>query len=331
MITIGNLSLQNNIFLAPMAGVTDLAFRIMCKKWGAGLVFSEMVSAKALHYNDRKTYSLLKTHPDESPLGVQIFGRDPHIMAESAKKIEDMGFKLLDINFGCPAPKIVKNGDGSALLREPQLIGEIVKEVTNAVKIPVMCKMRIGFDEVCDVALISRIMEQNGAAAITVHGRTRTMYYSGVADSQKVGEVKKAVSVPVIGNGDITDGESAANMLKTTNCDGIMIGRGAQGNPFIFKEVTGFLSGEKTRFGISDSQKLMYMKEHIALLTQLKGEHTGVTEARKHIAWYTKGMHAGATFRAEIFKTTTLQKLNSNIDEYIDFIKEREDNNEEIN
>jgi len=195
MITVGNIKLKNNIFLAPMAGVSDLAFRLVCKKWGAGLVFSEMVSAKALHYNDKKTLELLKTHPDESPLGVQIFGSDPCIMAESAKKIQDMGFSLLDINFGCPAPKIVKSGDGSALLCNPKLMGEITSAVTRAVSIPVMCKIRSGYDEFTDVAHVSRILEQSGAAAITVHGRTRKMFYSGLADRTKVADAKNAVSI----------------------------------------------------------------------------------------------------------------------------------------
>ena len=331
MITIGNIKLYNNVFLAPMAGVTDLAFRLVCKKWGAGLVFSEMVSAKALHYNDKKTLSLLQTDPLEAPLGVQIFGSDPLIMAESAKKLEDMGVTLLDINFGCPAPKVVKGGDGSALINNPALMGEIVKSVTNAVKIPVMCKMRCGFDEFADVKSIAKILEQNGAAAITVHGRTRKMYYSGHADISKIREVKVAVSVPVIGNGDITDYRSAVRMLEETGCDAVMIGRGSQGNPFIFKEINEYLQNGTVPQELLASQKLEFMKEHICLLTKLKGEHLGVLEARKHIAWYTKGMHAGATFRSEIFKTASYEKLMENIELYIKFIKEREDNNEEIN
>jgi len=331
MITVGNIKLKNNIFLAPMAGVSDLAFRLVCKKWGAGLVFSEMVSAKALHYNDKKTLELLKTHPDESPLGVQIFGSDPCIMAESAKKIQDMGFSLLDINFGCPAPKIVKSGDGSALLCNPKLMGEITSAVTRAVSIPVMCKIRSGYDEFTDVAHVSRILEQSGAAAITVHGRTRKMFYSGLADRTKVADAKNAVSIPVIGNGDITDGKSAADMFSSTNCDAVMIGRGSQGNPFIFTEINEYMQTGNVKTCFKNSQKLEFMKEHINLLIELKGEHLGILEARKHIAWYTKGMHAGATFRSEIFKTVSYRKLTDNIEQYINFIKEREDNNEEIN
>ena len=325
MITIGNITLENNIFLAPMAGVTDLAFRLICKKWGAGLVFSEMVSAKALHYNDRKTLELLQTDSPESPLAVQIFGSDTDIMAESAAKLESMGVKLLDINFGCPAPKITCNGEGSALLKEPQKIGKIVEAVCKSVGIPVMCKIRAGFDEFIDVAEIAKIIENSGASALTVHGRTRKMFYSGIADRSKIADAKKAVSIPVIGNGDITNARSAADMFETTNCDAVMIGRGAQGNPFIFTEINEFLKTGQTNFSISPAERLKYMKEHIELLIKLKGEYVGVREARKHIAWYTKGMHAGATVRSEIFKTESYEKLISVIEEYIKFISERED------
>ncbi len=325
MIKIGNLEFQNNIFLAPMAGVTDLAFRLICKKWGAGLVFSEMVSAKALHYNDKKTLALLETDKAESPLAVQIFGREPEIMAESAKKIEDMGIKILDINFGCPAPKITGNGEGSALLKEPKLIGEIVKAVCKAVSIPVMCKMRVGYDEFMDAGEIAKIMEDGGAAAVTVHGRTRKMFYQGLADRSKISEVKKAVSIPVIGNGDIIDPKSAEAMFKETLCDAVMIGRGAQGNPFIFTLIREYLNNGKTDTVFSDFERLEYMKEHLELISRLKGEYSATRESRKHIAWYTKGMHGGASFRAEVFKIDEYGRLINTVDEYIKFIKERED------
>ena len=325
MIEIGNIKLKNNIILAPMAGVTDLAFRLMCKKWGAGLVFSEMVSAKALHYNDRKTLELLETDSLEEPLAVQIFGREPDIMAEAAVKLSEMGVKLLDINFGCPAPKITGNGEGSALLKEPQLIGEIVKKVSGSVKIPVMCKIRGGFDEFIDVCEIAKIIENSGASAITVHPRTRKMFYSGVAKRSLISDVKKAVSIPVIGNGDIIDAKSAADMFDETNCDAVMVGRGSQGNPFIFAQINEYMESGLVKTHISAPKKLEYMKEHIELLIKLKGEYVGVREARKHIAWYTKGMHAGATFRAEIFKTSTRENLISMIDEYKKFILEREE------
>ena len=325
MIKIGNIQLKNNIFLAPMAGVTDLAFRLICKKWGAGLVFSEMVSAKALHYNDRKTLELLATDPAEAPLAVQIFGREPEIMAEAAGKLEQVGVKILDINFGCPAPKITGNGEGSALLKEPKTIGEIVKAVSGEVKIPVMCKIRAGYDEFADVCEIAKIIEDNGASAITVHPRTRKMFYSGIADRSKISDVKKAVSIPVIGNGDITDAESAYDMFSKTNCDAVMVGRGSQGNPFIFTQINEYMECGFCKTHISHKEKLQYMKEHLELLIKLKGEYVGVREARKHVAWYTKGMHGGATLRAEIFKTETSEKLISVIEEYKNFISERED------
>ncbi len=325
MIKIGNITPKNNIFLAPMAGVSDLAFRLVCKKWGAGLVFSEMVSAKALHYNDKKTLELLKTDPAESPLGVQIFGSDPDIMAEAGAKLEDMGVELLDINFGCPAPKIAGNGEGSALLKEPQKIAAIVNSVRKATTIPLMCKIRSGYDEFIDVAEIAKIIEGSGADAITVHGRTRKMFYSGTADRTKILEAKRAVSIPVIGNGDITDAPSAVDMFQSTGCDAVMIGRGAQGNPFIFAKINEYIKTGSIKTALSQSQRLEFMKEHLELLIDQKGEYAGVREARKHIAWYTKGMHAGATVRAEIFKTETRSALMEIIDKYIDFIKERED------
>lgn len=325
MIKIGNITPKNNIFLAPMAGVTDLAFRLICKKWGAGLVFSEMVSAKALHYNDKKTLELLKTDPNESPLGVQIFGNEPDIMAESASKLESMGVSLLDINFGCPAPKITGNGEGSALLKDLKKIADIVTSVRNAVSIPLMCKIRAGYDEFMDVGEIAKIIEQCGADAVTVHGRTRKMFYSGMADRSKITEAKRAVSIPVIGNGDITDAQSARDMFETTLCDGIMIGRGAQGNPFLFAQINEYMATGSIKTKPTPHEKLEFMKEHMELLIEQKGEYAGVREARKHIAWYTKGMHGGATVRTHIFKTETRHEMMEIIDEYIDFIKERED------
>ena len=325
MIKIGNIIPENNIFLAPMAGVSDLAFRLICKKWGAGLVFSEMVSAKALHYNDKKTLELLKTDPSESPLGVQIFGSEPDIMAESASKLEDMGVSLLDINFGCPAPKITGNGEGSALLKEPHKIAQIVTAVRGAVSIPVMCKIRAGYDEFIDVGEIARIAENCGADAITVHGRTRKMFYSGTADRSKITEAKRAVSIPVIGNGDITDAVSARDMFDKTGCDAVMVGRGAQGNPFLFAQINEYMSTGSIKTNPSDHERLEFMKEHMELLIEQKGEYAGVREGRKHIAWYTKGMHGGATVRTHIFKAETRREMMGIIDEYIEFIKERED------
>ena len=320
MLQIGNFKIENNVFLAPMAGVTDLAFRIICKKWGAGLVYSEMVSAKAMHYNDKKTFSLMETDPREAPMAVQIFGREPEIMAEAAIKIEQMGFPLLDINMGCPAPKVTSNGDGSSLLADFELVGKIVKAVSAAVSIPVTCKVRCGIKDFIDMTELSKIIEDNGAAAITVHGRTAAMYYSGRADRSKIAEVKKAVSIPVIGNGDIFCAEDADAMFKETGCDGIMVARGAEGNPFIFAQIKEYISGNAVTTDPDWEQRLSVMKEHINLLCELKGERVGVREARKHVAWYTKGMKSGASVRNEVCQTETLPELMGVIDRYVDYI-----------
>lgn len=322
MIKIGNITPDNNIFLAPMAGVTDLAFRLICKKWGAGLVYSEMVSAKAMHYNDKKTLSLMQTDEREYPLAVQIFGHEPDIMAESAKKVEAMGTKLIDINMGCPAPKVASGGDGSSLLKDFDLIGKIVKSVSDAVSVPVTCKIRCGIKEYLDVARLAHIIEQNGASAITVHGRTAAMYYSGRADRSKIAEVKKAVSIPVIANGDVCSGEDAVSMMEETGCDAVMIGRGAQGNPFLFSQISEYITTGAVVTNPSNAQRLEVLKEHILLLCDLKGERTGVREARKHVAWYTKGMPSGAAVRNEVCQTESLQALIDIIDKYICFVSE---------
>lgn len=242
---IGNITPKNCVFLAPMAGVTDLPFRVICKDFGAGFVYSEMVSSKAMHFNDRKTMELLKTIPAEEPLGVQIFGHEPHIMAESVPKVLSTGGKLVDINMGCPAPKVANSGDGSALLKDPVLMGQIVRAVKDVSPVPVTCKIRIGFDEIADVEYIAKTLEANGADAICVHPRTRKMYYSGNALWEYIALVKRSVAIPVIGNGDIRNGADAKRMLDETECDAIMIGRGARGNPFIFEEISAFLEGRE--------------------------------------------------------------------------------------
>ena len=313
---IKNLQLKNNVFLAPMAGVTDLPFRIMCSRFGAGLVYTEMVSSKAMYYNDKKTMTLLETDPRETPFAVQIFGNDPDIMAQTAHKALSTGACILDINMGCPAPKVANNGDGSALLKNPQLIGEIVSRVSSAVDVPVTCKIRSGFDSVADVASIARIIEQAGASAITVHPRTRDMYYSGTADRSLIKVVKDSVSIPVIGNGDIFTAESALDMINTTGCDGVMVARGAQGNPFLFTQIAELFEKGEVSYNPSDSEKLDVMTEHLKMLMEFKGDYIGIREARKHIAWYIKGMKDCARMRERVCRIEDKQLLFDEIERY---------------
>ena len=312
---IGNVKLKNNVFLAPMAGVTDLAFRRICAGYGAGLVYSEMVSSKALYYNDKKTKELLKSTDDEKPLAVQIFGSSPDIMARTAYMALETGAEILDINMGCPAPKIVNNGDGSALMKNPRLIGEIVNAVTKAVNVPVTCKIRSGFDSV-NALEVAKIIEANGASAIAVHPRTRGMYYSGKADWDIIKEIKENLSIKVIGNGDIQSPYDVLRMLDYTGCDGVMIGRGAQGNPFIFRQVKELLETGEVAYNPDIFEKLATIKDHIEIMVEDKGEHRAVLEARKHIAWYIKGMKDSASMRQRVNTITSLSELMEALEEY---------------
>ena len=318
---IGNVKLENNIFLAPMAGVTDLPFRVVCKGFGAGLVYSEMVSAKALHYGDKKTAELLKTSDAEAPLCVQIFGSDPAVMAEGAQKALSTGAKIVDINMGCPAPKVANNGDGSSLLKDVELIGKIVRAVSDAAGVPVTCKIRSGFDEVADVERIAKTIEQSGAAAIAVHPRTRKMYYSGHSDWNIIADVKKAVSIPVIGNGDINCAADAKRMLDITGCDAVMIGRGARGNPFIFREVLTLLRDGKTCPPPTVDEKMNALKKQINMLCNQKGEYIGIREARKHVAWYIKSLPESAAVRNDVCKAESLDALMDLLNNYSEFLK----------
>lgn len=315
-LTIGNVTLDNPYILAPMAGVTDLPFRLLCREQGAGLLCMEMVSAKAIQYNNKNTKALLQIHPDERPVALQLFGSEPDVISEIAKQIEELPFAILDINMGCPVPKIVKNGEGSALMKNPKLVHEIVEKTVKAIRKPVTVKIRKGFDDTCINAVeIAKIIEDAGAAAVAVHGRTREQYYSGKADWDIIRRVKEAVNIPVIGNGDVVSGESALAMQRETGCDGVMIGRGAQGNPWIFSELLAF---EKT--GIMpqrpdvEAVKQMMLR-HARLQLQYKGEYLGIREMRKHVAWYTSGLPNSAKLRSEINMVESYQELEQLLEE----------------
>ncbi|ACL77236.1 tRNA dihydrouridine synthase DusB [Ruminiclostridium cellulolyticum] len=300
---IGNVELKNNIFLAPMAGVTDMPFRILCKEQECGLVYTEMVSAKGMHYDDDKSNKLTLMHEKERPGAVQIFGSDPKIMAEVAEKLNKSDAAIIDINMGCPAPKITKNGEGSALMKNPELVAEIIKSVVSASQKPVTVKIRKGWDDSTINAIeIARIAEKNGARAIAVHGRTREQYYSGKADWDIIRQVKEAVSIPVIGNGDVTGPKEAQKLLEETRCDAIMVGRGAQGNPWIFKKIVKFLEDGTIISDPSPKEKIETIIRHMDMLIDLKGEKTGILEMRSHIAWYIKGMRDAAYTKQKIFQ-----------------------------
>lgn len=307
---IGNVELDNPYILAPMAGVTDLPFRLLCKEQGAGLLCMEMVSAKAIQYNNKNTKALLEIHPEELPVSLQLFGSEPDTISEIAKRIEELPFAVLDINMGCPVPKIVRNGEGSALMKNPKLVYEIVSKTVRAIQKPVTAKIRKGFDDTCINAVeIAKIIEEAGASAVAVHGRTREQYYSGKADWDIIRQVKEAVSIPVIGNGDVVSGESAIAMMQQTGCDGVMIGRGAQGNPWIFSEL---LEYEKTgkippRPGKEEMNQMIL--KHARLQLQYKGEYLGIREMRKHVSWYTTGLPNSAKLRAKINAVESFQEL----------------------
>ena len=311
---IGNVTLENNVILAPMAGVTDLPFRLLCKEQGAGLLCMEMVSAKAVHYNNKNTEALMEIHPDEQPVSLQLFGSEPDIMAETAARIEERPFAILDVNMGCPVPKVVNNHEGSALMKEPKLVGEIVTALVKAIKKPVTVKIRKGFDDDhVNAVEIAKIIEASGAAAIAVHGRTREQYYSGKADWDIIRQVKEAVSIPVIGNGDVTDAVSAKKMMDETGCDGIMIGRASRGNPWIFKEITQYLDTGILPERPSMEEVRNTILRHAALQLEFKGEYTGIREMRKHVAWYTAGYPHSAKLRRMVNEMETFAELEESI------------------
>lgn len=304
---IGNTVLENNVILAPMAGVTDLPFRVLCREQGAGCVVTEMVSAKAVLYNNKNTRELLQIDPAERPAAVQLFGSEPDIMAEIAARLEEGPYDYIDVNMGCPVPKFVNNGEGSALMKNPERAKEVLTAMVKAVKKPVTVKFRKGFNDLSVNAVeFAKMAESCGVAAVAVHGRTREQYYSGKADWDIIRQVKEAVRIPVIGNGDIFTPEDAGRMLKETGCDGIMVARGAKGNPWLFGRINHYLDTGEVLPGPSMAEIKAMILRHGRMLVQFKGEGVAMREMRGHMAWYTKGMPHSATLRNEINQVETL-------------------------
>ena len=315
---IGNVTLPNQVVLAPMAGVSDLPFRLLCREQGAGLVCMEMVSAKAIYYHNKNTELLMQTDPGEHPVSLQLFGSDPKIMSEMAKQIEERPFDILDVNMGCPVPKVVNNGEGSALMKNPALVREIVTAMAKAVKKPLTVKIRMGFDgEHINAVEIAKIIEDSGAAAVAVHGRTRQQYYSGEADWEIIRKVKEAVSIPVIGNGDVDSPQKAKRMLEETGCDGVMVGRAARGNPWLLGRIARYLEdGELLENPSPEEVKTMILR-HARMQLEYKGEYTGMREMRKHVAWYTAGYPRSSKLRQAVNGLESLNQLEELLEGWI--------------
>lgn len=308
---IGKVTLENNVIAAPMAGVTDLPFRLLLKEQGVGLVCSEMVSAKAIYYNNKNTEALMQVNEKERPFSLQLFGSDPELMAEMVKKIEDRPYDIIDINMGCPVPKVVNNGEGSALMKNPMLAGRIIEAMAKATEKPVTVKIRKGFDDAhVNAVEMAHIAEESGAAAIAVHGRTREQYYHGKADWEIIRQVKETVHIPVIGNGDIDSPEAAKAIVEYTGCDGIMLGRGLQGNPWLVGQIL-YGKGKPTIEEIVD----MVLK-HAQMQIEFSGEYLGIRQMRKHVAWYTTGYPGSAKLRGMVNQVESMEELTRLMEAY---------------
>ena len=315
---IGDVVLENEVFLAPMAGVTDLAFRLICKEYGSGLLYTEMINAKALCYDDEKTKGMLKIEEEEHPVAVQIFGSEPEFIAGATEILNEHSNEILDINMGCPAPKVVKNGDGSALMKTPQLAAKVIEAAAKKSKKPVTVKFRKGWDDDSINAVeFAKMAEASGAQAITIHGRTRAQYYSGTADWDIIEEIKNVVKIPVIGNGDIVTIEDAINIRKKTGCDAIMIGRGAQGNPWIFNRINHYMKTGEILPEPTAEEKIRTAIKHFNLAIKEDGEYVAVREMRKHLGWYLKGMKKSARLRDEINKLESADEVVGRLEAYI--------------
>ena len=309
-IKIGNVYLNNNLVLAPMAGVTDIAYRPICKEMGAGLVCMEMISAKAIVYNNKKTAEMLETKAEERPVSLQLFGSDPEYMAEAARRIEELPFDILDVNMGCPVPKVVNNGEGSALMKDPVLVGKIVEALVKAIEKPVTVKIRTGFDsEHYNATEVAHVAEESGASAVAVHGRTREEMYSGKADWSKIREVKEKIKIPVFGNGDIESPRDVKKMYEETGCDGYLIARATRGNPWIFRDIIEYFENGKEPEPKSKEEIRNMIIKHAKLEIEAKGEYIAIREMRKHIAWYTQGIPHSSDLRRQTNSIETYEDM----------------------